>query len=456
MSQLNDTIAAISTGLIESAISIIRVSGPKSNQILDKIFRVKSTNIIPRQIHIKWLFDPDTNNKVDQCAFFRLNSPKSYTGEDMIEIQCHGGIAISKYIFEIIIKEGARIADRGEFTKRAFINNKIDLIQAEGIIGLIKAKTRNAALSSSINMEGRFSSKIEAVNRKLIKLLSRIEAAIDFPEDIDMISRSDATNEANQCISIVDKLLISADFGIALRDGIRVAIVGKPNVGKSSIFNALVKRDRAIVTDVPGTTTDTIEEYISIRGIPFILIDTAGLREYNSKIEKEGIIRTKKAIESANIIILILDASNLTDKNDAEIVDILNASTKRIIAVFNKIDLGNAIIKNDILSNFGKIIKTSAITDEGIEKLEKSLIDTVNPVDNSFNDGCISNIRQKNCAIKARNSLANAIESLNNKIPVDLIAIDLREAVGNLYEMTGRNITDEVLDIIFNEFCVGK
>lgn len=456
MSQLNDTIAAISTGLIESAISIIRVSGPKSSQILDKIFRLKSTNIMPRQIHVKWLIDPETNNKVDQCAFFRLSSPKSYTGEDMIEIQCHGGVAISRYIFEIIIREGARMADRGEFTKRAFLNNKIDLIQAEGIISLIKAKTRNAALSSSINMEGQFSIRIEEISRRLINLLSRIDAGIDFPEDIDMISRNEANDEINQCIIDVDKLLISADYGIALSNGIRAAIVGKPNVGKSSIFNALVKRDRAIVTDIPGTTSDTIEEYISIKGIPFILIDTAGIREYTNNIEREGIIRTKKSIDSSDIIIFILDASNLTDRNDIEIIEILIGSGKKIITVFNKSDLGNTIIKQDISNKFGQIIKTSAITDEGIGELEKSLINTVNTVDNSLNDGCISNLRQKNCAVNARKSLGIAVESICRDVPIDLIAIDLREAVGNLYEMTGRNIGDEVLEKIFSEFCVGK
>lgn len=455
MSQLNDTIAAISTGLIQSAISIIRVSGPKSHQILYAIFRVQSANIIPRQLYVKWLIDPATNRHIDQCAFFCLKSPKSYTGEDMIEIHCHGGVAISRYIFELIIKEGARIADRGEFTKRAFLNNKIDLIQAEGIISLIRAKTKNAALCSSINMEGRFSVKIEEINRRLVNLLSRIEAAIDFPEDIEMIDSTEAGEGINECCAIVDKLLLSADFGIALSNGIRVAIVGKPNVGKSSIFNALVKRDRAIVTDIPGTTTDTIEEYISIKGIPFILIDTAGIREYSNDIEREGIIRTKRAIESADIAILIFDCGIEMDNDDTEIIDTLKAMKKNTIVVYNKIDMGYQF-NHEISKNLGKIINTSAIKEEGIEELEERLFSSVHVVDNSINDGCISNLRQKNCAVRARHSLANAIESLNNEIPMDLIAIDLRESISSLNEMNGRNISDEVLDKIFSEFCVGK
>jgi tRNA modification GTPase len=399
----------------------------------------------------------DNSKEVDQVVISYMASPKSYTGEDVIEISCHGGGMVLKNVLELAIKAGARLASRGEFTKRAFLNGKIDLAQAEAVIDLIRAKTRESSLLAASQLKGSLSSRIKEARDSLMGLLAEIEASIDFPDEIPDIDIKKARKTLESVAGSINKLIDTAHLGKIYREGISIAIVGKPNVGKSSLLNALVKEERAIVTDEPGTTRDIIEETLNIRGIPARVLDTAGIRHSESKTERLGIDRAINAIEGADLVLLLLDISQGLTSED---IDLMARTTdSRRIIVLNKADLMHKLKLKDVTSNAGsaQTVKVSALTGDGVGELESVIFDTV--LSNKVvaeNTEVMVNLRQKESLVRAKDCLQKCLESAEKRMQADFVSIDLKGAIAALGEVTGEVVSDEVIDRIFEEFCVGK
>jgi len=386
-----------------------------------------------------------------------MANPRSYTGEDVIEISGHGGGAVLKSVLELAIKAGARLAGRGEFTKRAFLNGKLDLAQAEAVIELIRAKTKEGSLLAASQLKGSLSSKIRETRDSLMLLLAEIEASIDFPDEIPDMDARKAKRTLEVALDSVNKLIDTAHMGKIYREGISIAIVGKPNVGKSSLLNALVREDRAIVTDEPGTTRDIIEETVNIKGIPARVLDTAGIRHSESKTERMGIDRAIRAIEQAEIVLLLIDISQSLTSEDIELMA-RTADSRRII-VLNKSDLAHKLKIKDITSKAGSVhsVEVSALKGDGVGELEKLIFDSV--LSNKVvaeNTEVMVNLRQKEALMRARECIQKAIETASMGMQADFVSIDLKGAIAALGEVTGEVVSDEVIDRIFEEFCVGK
>lgn len=456
----SDTIAAIATAMTPSGIGIIRISGDNSFELIDKIYKSKSGKKLLSQcdshtVHYGFIYDGD--EKIDEVMVLIMRAPNTYTREDTIEIDCHGGVFVMKRILETVIKYGARPAEPGEFTKRAFLNGRIDLSQAESVIDVINSKNEFALKNSLSQLDGAVLDSIKQIREVLLHEIAFIESALDDPEHISLESYPQKLLLIvdNQMKSI-DKLLKSSDNGRILKEGINTVIVGKPNAGKSSLLNILVGADRAIVTDIAGTTRDVLEEQINLDGITLNLVDTAGIRDTDDIVEKIGVDRAKQYADSADLIIYVIDSSTELDDNDFSIIDILK--DKNAIVLLNKSDL-STITTEDIVKKYldKPVINISAKDRTGIDELESKISEMFLHGQVSFNDEVyITNIRHKNSLTEAFNSLKLVVESINNDMPEDFYSIDLMNAYEELGLIIGEAVEDDLMQEIFSKFCMGK
>ena len=437
-----DTIVAPATPLGAGGVGVIRISGEKAFEIINKIF--SNPNFEPRKFKHGWIIDGE--NKIDEVIVLPFFAPNSYTGEDVIEIQCHGGVQVVKNILDLVLKNGARLAEKGEFTKRAFLNKRMDLSQAEAVADIIHSKTSEFAKVSMKNLSGVLKEKINNIRNNIFEILSKITAGIDFPEDVHEPEYSYLIENFQRIISQIDDILSGANTSNIFRQGASVAIVGKPNVGKSSLFNALLSLDRAIVTDIAGTTRDVLRETLDL-GIPVTLIDTAGIREDEdiSKVEKIGIEYSKQSLDEADLVLFIYDASKGLDSDDKEVLELLK--DKKHIVIANKADL--------ISQKTDNAIYISALNGSGVSELKDLLKHKVCDIEPETLD-FVTNKRQQEALNKARNSLDQALLAAQCGELQDLISIDVKSAILALDELTGELITDDILNNIFDNFCIGK
>ncbi|ADD03595.1 tRNA uridine-5-carboxymethylaminomethyl(34) synthesis GTPase MnmE [Thermoanaerobacter sp. CM-CNRG TB177] len=457
-----DTIAAISTFPGEAGIGIVRISGDDALEIISKIFKPYKAKDIKKvkshTLHYGHIVDPETQEIYDEVLVSIMKKPNTYTREDIVEINCHGGIVITSKILELVLKQGARLAEPGEFTKRAFLNGRIDLSQAEAVIDIITAKTMLANKYAQKQLAGYVGSRIKEMKDKIMGLLVHLLALIDFPEeDVEELERKEMLETAKEIVEDIDKLIVSSESGRIIREGLKTAIIGKPNVGKSSLLNALLKENRAIVTDIPGTTRDIIEEYINVKGIPIKLIDTAGIRDTDELVEKIGVERSKEVLAEADLILFVLDASRELSEEDYQIFDIL--TEKNIIFVLNKIDLPKKIDESKLKSLIkdGIIIEVSTVERIGLEKLENAIYDLVFRGDiNLREEEIIINSRHKEALINAKKYMESCVKAIEMGYSEDLITIDLNAALDQLGKITGETATEDLINEIFERFCVGK
>lgn len=455
------TIAAISTATGNGGIGIIRMSGKKSFDILNKIFipiKKNSKEIKGYTMKFGHIVNPETNEKIDEVLVSFFIAPNSYTTENMCEINSHGGIIVERKILELCLKNGAELAEPGEFTKRAFLNGRIDLAQAESVIDLINSKTDNEAKASINQLDGKLSKEIKNIRNRLLDLMADIEANIDYPEyDIEDITNKKISNVLNEVKINLVKLSNSFENGKILKEGVKTIIIGKPNAGKSSLLNTILNEERAIVSEYAGTTRDTIEEFVNIKGVSLKLIDTAGIRKTDDKIEEIGVNRAIKLSSEADLIIAIFDASKELDTEDLEILNIVK--NKKAIILLNKIDLGDKNLQNDqeILKMCNNIIKISAKNGEGIEELYECIANLFSSKEISLNDGIIiTNIRHKNQIDKAIDSVNEAIFSNDNDMPIDIVSIPIKQILNDLSGITGEDVAEDIINEIFSKFCLGK
>ena len=453
------TIAAISTAPGNAGIGIIRLSGDDCFKILQKIFKPKNKGEI-KGYTIKYgnIVKSENDEIIDEVLVSYFVAPKSYTKENMCEINSHGGIVVENQILEECLKNGAVLAEPGEFTKRAFMNGRIDLSQAEAVIDIINSKTEKEMMVAQRHLEGSLSKKIKDIQGEILNLMADIEASIDYPEyDIEETTNKKINDTLN---SVVEKLLNlknSFENGKILKEGIKTAIIGKPNVGKSSLLNLILGENRAIVSDIEGTTRDTIEEYINIKGIPLKIVDTAGIRKTNDEVEKIGVERSINNISNAELIIALFDDSRAFDDQDQKILDLIEG--KKTIILINKIDLGKNLIKeNEKLKKFkNNIIEFSTINETGLDKLYNKIEELfkLNELD-CENTEIITNNRHKQQILYALEDVAKGRESLETHMPVDITAICLKDILERLAEITGENVSEDIINEIFKKFCLGK
>lgn len=454
-----DTIAAISTPVGEAGIGVIRISGPEAISIASKVFfspkGIKLSTVKSHTIHYGFIIDPETDNRIDEVLLSVMRAPNTYTKEDVIEINCHGGYIILNRILNILIKQGARVAEPGEFTKRAFLRGRIDLSQAESVIDLIRAKTEEAQKIALEHLSGKLSEKINELRDSLTRVCAHVEAYIDFPEeDIDGLTEREIEDSIQRISEEIRKLIEGYEEGKIYREGLKVAIVGKPNVGKSSLLNSLLMKNRAIVTEIPGTTRDIIEEYINIKGMPLKIIDTAGIRESHDLVEVEGIKRTLKAVEEAELVLLMLDMSREIDSLDMEIID--RVANKKLIVVLNKRDIKSKDFKIPEQIKEKLNIEISALIGEGIEELKEIIFNSSISGKYRQEGIIITKLRHKIALESAYSAIQNALNSFKKSEPLEITAMFLREGLDFLGQIVGVVTTEEILNLIFSEFCIGK
>jgi tRNA modification GTPase len=455
-----DTIAAVATSLGEGGISIIRVSGEKALSIVSSIYIGKSERkldgMLPYTMRYGHIIDKNNCDIIDEVIVSYMKAPRSFTAEDTVEINCHGGILSTSKVLEEVIKAGARLAEPGEFTKRAFLNGRIDLSQAEAVIDIIRAKTELSMKSALAQSEGRISKEIKSLRHKLLGVIAHIEATVDFPEeDLEEITSEKVSEDIRILVDKISNMIQSANEGRILREGLNVVIVGKPNVGKSSLLNSLLMEKRAIVTEVPGTTRDVIEEYINIEGIPVKIIDTAGIRETEDIVERIGVEKSKEKIEQSDLLIFMLDINRELDEEDKEIIKFI--SDKKYIIILNKADLNNVLNINSLEElNKNNILHISAKTGEGVAELKGLIKNMFFSGDVKASEVMITNSRHKESLIRAKEKCEAALETLDSNLSIDLASIDVRSAWSFLGEVTGETMEEDIIDKIFSEFCIGK
>ena len=455
-----DTIAAIATAMSPSGIGIIRLSGEEALSIVDKIYRSKSGNkklseCESHTIHYGYIYDEDT--LIDEVMVLLMKAPRSYTTEDTVEIDCHGGVFVMKRILETVIKYGARPAEPGEFTKRAFLNGRIDLTQAESVIDVINSKNDFALRSSTQQLRGNLKQDVKDVREKIIHEIAFIESALDDPEHISLDGYPDSLSSiVKEQITHIDKLLANSDNGRMLKEGIMTVIVGKPNAGKSSLLNLMMGEERAIVTDIAGTTRDVLEEQIQLGGISLNIVDTAGIRDTEDIVEKIGVDKAKEYLSKADLIIYVVDSSVPLEENDYEIMELLQ--DRKAIVLLNKTDLESVVTEEEVKNHLDKnMIAFSAKDSTGMTELEETIKDMFFQGEVSFNDEVIiTNIRQKNSLQEAKNSLNLVLRSIEDAMPEDFYSIDLMNAYESLGNIIGESVEDDLVNEIFSKFCMGK
>ena len=454
-----DTIAAIATAMSSAGIGIVRISGSEAIEIIQKIFRGKKEKNFAEEktytIHYGYIADGE--EIIDEVLVMLMKAPHSYTGEDTVEIDCHGGIYVVKKIMETVIKYGARPAEPGEFTKRAFLNGKMDLSQAEAVIDIIDSKNEYALKSSVSQLKGSVQKKIGEIREEILYHTAFIETALDDPEHISVDGYGETLKKVvDNLLEEIRRLLISADNGRIIKEGIKTVIVGKPNAGKSSLLNVLVGEERAIVTDIEGTTRDVLEENIQLQGVSLNIMDTAGIRETKDVVEKIGVDKAKNHANEADLIIYVADASRPLDDNDEEIIEMIK--DKQAIVLLNKSDLDMVVTKEELQEKLNKpMIVISAKEEQGIKELEETLKEMFFHGDISFNDEVyITNIRHKTALQDAAESLEKVLISIENGMPEDFYSIDLLDAYESLGSITGETIGEDLVNEIFSKFCMGK
>ena len=454
-----DTIAAISTGMTSSGIGIIRISGPEAIAIADKVYDSRSgkklEDMLTHTIH--YGFIRDGKEFIDEVLVMLMRGPRSFTAEDTVEINCHGGVYAMNRILELVIRNGARPAQPGEFTKRAFLNGRIDLSQAEAVIDVINAKNEYALKSSVSQLKGSVLKVIKNIREKIIYHIAYIESALDDPEHISLEGYPEQLEEqVDQWKKKIHTLIASAENGKRMKEGIKTVIVGKPNAGKSSLLNVLLGEERAIVTDIAGTTRDVLEEQMSLSGISLNIIDTAGIRSTEDVVEKIGVKKAKTYAQDADLIIYVVDSSTRLDENDEEIMEMIRG--RKAIVLLNKMDLDCVTTEEDIKKYLDKpVIPVSAKEEQGIDRLEQTVKDMFYEGSISFNDEIyITNMRQKAALKEALDSLEQVSVSIQNQMPEDFFSIDLMNAYEELGSITGESVGEDLVNEIFSKFCMGK
>ncbi len=455
-----DTIAAIATPPGEGAISIVRLSGDDAVTIADQVFKGKDlTKVSSHTINYGHFIDPKTREIIDEVMVSVLRAPKTFTREDTVEINCHGGIVPTNKILQVLLTNGARLAEPGEFTKRAFLHGRIDLAQAESVMDLIRAKTDRSMKAALNQLDGELSQLIRNLRQEILDVLAQVEVNIDYPEydDVEEMTSKLLREKALDVRAKIEQLLVTARQGKILREGLATALVGRPNVGKSSLLNHLLHEDKAIVTDIAGTTRDVIEEYVNVLGVPLKLVDTAGIRETDDRVEKIGVERSRQALDRSDLVILLLNASEPLTTEDIELLQ-LTQDKKRII-VLNKMDLEPKLDLNELYQYVDKaeVLKTSVLKNEGIRELEEHIATLFyGGIENSQTTVLVTNARHIALLEQAKAALEAVLTGLEQELPVDLVQIDMTRAWELLGEITGDSYQDELLDQLFSQFCLGK
>ncbi|MDA1477029.1 tRNA uridine-5-carboxymethylaminomethyl(34) synthesis GTPase MnmE [Bacillus changyiensis] len=458
-----DTIAAISTPMGEGAIAIVRLSGPEALSIADKVYKgprgKELSTVATHTIHYGHVVDPETKKVIEEVMVSVLKAPKTFTREDVVEINCHGGIVTVNQVLQLVLREGARLAEPGEFTKRAFLNGRIDLSQAEAVMDLIRAKT-DRAMDVAINqMEGRLSKLIKRLRSELLETLAHVEVNIDYPEydDVEEMTHKVLVEKATHVKKEIEALLATSEQGKILREGISTVIIGRPNVGKSSLLNSLVHETKAIVTDIPGTTRDVIEEYVNIRGVPLRLVDTAGIRETEDIVERIGVERSREVLKKADLILLVLNYSEPLSDEDMKLFEAVSGMD--LIVIVNKTDLEQKLDLESVRTLAGRspVVTTSLLKEEGIDELEEA-------IQSLFFTGAIesgdltyvSNTRHISLLHEAKRMIGDALEGIENDVPIDIVQIDLTRCWEVLGEIIGDAVHESLIDQLFSQFCLGK
>ncbi len=457
----NDTIAAISTPVGEGGISIIRVSGDDAIAVAQKIYRGKDLNKVQTNtINYGHIIDPDNGEEVDEVMVSVMRAPHTYTCEDVVEINCHGGLLATNRILQLVLSYGARMAEPGEFTKRAFLNGRLDLSQSEAVMDLIRAKTDKSMKVALNQLDGNLSHLIRKLRKDILDVLAQVEVNIDYPEydAVEEMTTKMLKEKATEIRQRIEALLKTAKQGKVLREGLATAIIGRPKVGKSSLLNSLLHEDKAIVTNVAGTTRDVIEEYVNVDGVPLKLIDTAGIRDTKDQVEKIGVERSRKALDAADLILLLIDNSEELTAEDRELLEA--TKDKQRIVILNKTDLPNKVDRNELKKLVGsdKLIETSIVKNEGMNQLGETISKMFfeEGIENNQNSVMVTNARHIGLLHQADDALGDVLKGIAAGMPVDLVQIDMTRCWDLLGEITGDSYQDELLDQLFSQFCLGK
>jgi len=457
------TIAAISSAPGEAGIGIVRLSGRASLEIAGRVFRARRGGSVAdfktHTVHYGHIYDADAGRVVDEALVVVMKAPRSYTREDVVEFHCHGGMVALQSVLELVLREGATLAEPGEFTKRAFLNGRLDLAQAEAVIDLIRAKTGTSLEAAVGQLQGKLSQRVRHLRQELLGILAEVEGTIDFPEEImDSGGVSRIGLVVEEVKGEVEKLLEGAETGRIIRQGLRTVIAGKPNVGKSSLLNALLRENRAIVTNVPGTTRDVIEEYLNVRGVPVVIVDTAGICNAADTVERIGVERTRRELRAADLVLVVVDDSRGLEAEDREVLEA--ARGRRVMVLVNKVDLGAGRVQGEeIRAVLGEvpILRISARENRGIDALEDAIVEMVYggrvvvPA-----SALVTNIRHQQALFEAKKHLQDVLAGIEEGVPVDLLTIDLKGAWERLGEITGETVGEDIIDEIFSRFCLGK